>query len=112
MEDGALAHRTAMTKQWHFRHGVKLFLGWPGNSFGLNPIENLWSLMKHMQRELSATSIAVLKKIALKIRRQITPAYLKKLYESMPQECMPWSMLRRDTPNPKSSRNTIYISFY
>ena len=41
--------------------------------------------MKNMQREERATSIDGLKKIGLKVWRQINPAYLKKLYESMPQ---------------------------
>ena len=27
MEDGAPAHRAATTKQWHTKHGVKLFGG-------------------------------------------------------------------------------------
>ena len=85
MEDGAPAHCAATTKQWNFRDGVKLFPGWPGNLPDHNPIKNVLSQMKNMQREERATSIAGLKKIAFKVCRQITPAHLKKLYESMPQ---------------------------
>ena len=61
------------TKQWHQRHGVKLFSGWPGNSPDLNPIESLWSQMKQMQIGERATSMAELKKIALIVWRKITP---------------------------------------
>ena len=79
------AHRAASTKQWHERHGVKLFGGWPGNSPDLNPIENLWSQMKHMQRKERATSAEGLKRIARKVWKGVSSDYLKKLYESMPR---------------------------
>ena len=85
MEDGAPAHRAATTKRWHSDHGVELFQGWPGNSPDLNPIENLWSQMKHMQRKERATSTDGLKKIARKVWRGITPEYLQNLYQSMPR---------------------------
>jgi hypothetical protein len=85
MEDGAPAHRAATTKRWHEDHGVQLLPDWPGNSPDLNPIENLWSQMKDMQREERATSIDGLKKIARKVWGKVLPEYLKKLYESMPR---------------------------
>ena len=79
------AHRAKSTKKWHQDRGVKLFEGWPGNSPDLNPIENLWSQMKHLQRHERATSIAGLKRIAQKVWNNITLAYLQSLYESMPR---------------------------
>ena len=79
------AHRAKSTKKWHQDRGVKLLEGWPGNSPDLNPIENLWSQMKHLQRHERATSIAGLKRIAQKVWDNITPAYLQSLYESMPR---------------------------
>ena len=85
MEDGAPAHRAQMMKQWHTYNGVTLFPGWPGNSPDLNPIKNLWSQIKDMQRDEHGTSAAGLKKIAEKVWRRITPKYFKKLYESMPR---------------------------
>ena len=85
MEDGAPAHRAAMTKQWHTQHGVKLFGGWLGNSPDLNPIESLWLQMKQLQSKERATSATGLKKIASKVWGKITPSYLKSLYESMPR---------------------------
>ena len=85
MEDGAPAHRAKSTKKWHQDRGVKLFEGWPGNSPDLNPIENLWSQMKNLQRHERATSIAGLKRIAKKVWDNITPEYLQSLYESMPR---------------------------
>ena len=82
MEDGAPAHHAKSTKEWHVANGVRLFPGWPGNSPDINPIENLWSQMKHMQRHERATSIKGLKKIAQKVWRAITPEYLQQLYHA------------------------------
>ena len=41
--------------------------------------------MMNLQQKYGASSIAGLKKIAWKVQRQVTPNYLKKLYESMPR---------------------------
>ena len=57
MEDGVPAHRAPSTKKWHANHGVKLFGGWPGISPNLNPIENLWSEMKNLQRKRGANDV-------------------------------------------------------
>ena len=83
-----LCHRiccSSLTKQWHAEHGVRLFQGWPGNSLDLNPIENLWSQMKVMQSHKHATSVAGLKRIALRVWRRIMPSYQKALYMSLPR---------------------------
>ena len=85
MEDGAPAHCAKSTKEWHRRNGVRLFQGWPGNSPDLNPIENLWSQMKHLQRTKRATSKEAIKKIVRKVCNAIAPEYLEKLYESLPR---------------------------
>ena len=82
------AHRAKSTKQWHEKNGVCLFQGWPGNRPNLNPLENLFSQMKAMQSHKRATSIASLIQIALKVWKNITPLYLRSLYESMPRRMM------------------------
>ena len=84
MEDGAPVHKAKTTKKFHADNGVKLFLGWPGNSPDLNPIKNLWGQMKHLQSRKLATSMAGLKRIARQVWKAVTPQYLEKLYESMP----------------------------
>ena len=85
MKDGAPAHRAASTKKWHPDHGVQLFWGWPGIGPNLDPIENLWSEMKNLQRMERTVLMEGLKKIALKIWRAITAEHLHKLYASVPQ---------------------------
>ena len=85
MKDGAPAHRAASTKKWHPDHDVQLFGGWPGISPNLDPIENLWSEMKNLQRKKGANDIGVPKKIAHKVWRAVTAEYLHKLYASMLQ---------------------------
>ena len=79
-------HRAVTTNKWHSEHGVKLFLGWPGNSPDINPIESLWSEMKHLQSCERATSMVGMKWITLIVWNKITPAYLQSLYESMPRQ--------------------------
>ena len=80
-----LRHRiccSSLTKQWHAEHGVRLFQGWLGNSPNLNLIENLWSQMKVMQSHKRATSVAGLKRIALRVWKRIMPSYQKALYKA------------------------------
>lgn len=49
MEDGAPVHRSLLPLQWREAHGVKK-LNWPANSPDLNPIENVWKIVKDLLR--------------------------------------------------------------
>lgn len=45
MQDGAPCHRAKSIQNLFSQHKLKI-LPWPGNSPDLNPIENVWSLLK------------------------------------------------------------------
>ncbi len=51
--DVAPAHTAKSTKSWLNDHGVGV-LDWPANSPDLNPLENLWSIVKRNADELKA----------------------------------------------------------
>ncbi len=48
-KDLSPAHNTKRTKSWLYDHGVGV-LDWPANSPDLNPIDNLWGIVKRKIR--------------------------------------------------------------
>jgi transposase len=83
--DSAPAHAAKKVKQWLAANGVQV-LDWPGNSPDLNPIENLWMILK---RKVRLQQPQNLQDLIHCIKRswcmEISTDVCKRLATSMPQ---------------------------
>lgn len=84
--DGAPCHRAALVTRWLAEQRISVLGPWPGSSPDLNPIENLWVLMKEKVAQTNPTSeaelITAIKKVWVE---NITPGYCERLVRSMPR---------------------------
>ena len=46
MEDGAPIHRAKVSKNWRVKYNMET-INWPAPSPDMNPIENIWEIMKN-----------------------------------------------------------------
>ncbi len=82
-QDLAPAHTAKGTKSWFNDHGVTV-LDWPANSPDLNPIENLWSIVKRKMRDTRPNNADDLKAAIKATWASITPEQCHRLIVSMP----------------------------
>lgn len=84
-QDSAPAHTARSVKLWMQQNNIHV-LDWPGNSPDLNPIENLWELMK---RKVAKRAPSNIPDLMYWIRRvwctEVTPELCQKLVYSMPR---------------------------
>ncbi len=83
-QDLAPAHTAKGTKSWFNDHGVTV-LDWPANSPDLNPIENLWGIVKRKMRDTRPNNADDLKDAIKETWASIPPQQCHKRITSMPR---------------------------
>lgn len=85
MHDGAPCHRAATVKRWLDEQEVTVLSPWPGNSPDLNPLENLWAILKNKVAAHNPRNISHLKTVICDVWcRDINQENCKTLVHSMP----------------------------
>uniref|UniRef100_A0A9J8B0X6 Tc1-like transposase DDE domain-containing protein n=1 Tax=Cyprinus carpio carpio TaxID=630221 RepID=A0A9J8B0X6_CYPCA len=81
--DGAPCHKAKVITKWLGDQNVEILGPWPGNSPDLNPIENLWSILKRRVDKQKPTNSDKLQEVIMKEWVAISQDLAQKLIESI-----------------------------
>ena len=85
MHDGASCHQSKKTSGYLGLTNICLLSDWPSQSPGLNPLENLWSILKKNVSRGNPTNKDELWNLTLQKWNKISNDVIHSLYRSMPQ---------------------------
>ena len=85
MQDGAPCHKSKVMSEFLSQQRIKV-LDWPGNRPDLNPIENLWDILKDKVANKQSTSAKHLQEVIKESWvKDLTREYCSTLVASMPR---------------------------
>ena len=86
-EDNDPKHMSNIAKKWKLNHDVKR-LNWPSMSPDLNPLENVWALLKAKVEEKNCKTIKQLKAKIIKEWKALPDDYAANLINSLPKRLL------------------------
>ena len=86
MEDNASIHTAQLTQAYHNYYGV-IRMVWPAHSPDLNPIENVWRLLKYRIGKRFPKTDAEVRQYLLEEWEKLDIEDFRKYIESMPKRC-------------------------
>jgi transposase len=82
VQDGASIHNCQHTKKRFQEEKVNFLPDWPPNSPDLNPIENIWGIMKTQIAKLGPTTLHALKIAIRKVWRNLDITTIRRILET------------------------------
>ena len=84
IDDSAPCNRSKIVNEWKSSNNISQ-MDWPGNSPDLNPIENLWSILKcKLRKKPNPNERKVCENLIRIWNNDIDKSFLQKLADSMP----------------------------